>query len=354
VSALIGGALYSFSTATVYNLAVAETLEDREQALRRYALASLGMSLGWGVGSSAAWPLYYALGPSATAAALLSLAASATALGVGCGECSDLDAIEAMKHPFRTLGFLLPVAAAGSALHTVGMSAYGVGLDRALELLLASERGGRMLYGLFRGGLPMLLEAALRLRSSKLVEKFGGARLLLVSVWLSTLLYGLLPLLPAHAVVAAWFAVVIAFTLYDMALYALVASRVDGLESAAAGALSLASGMGNLAVAALEGWLAVQAVYVLATTTLAAAATGAAALGARRVHSKPRLLPMARVKGRKGVETVAAAILPSKRMDGRTRAISCTMVRNYRRSSAPTGPKSARPSPEPDLEGDFA
>lgn len=280
---LVGGALYSFSTATLYNLAVAGTLEDREEALRRYALAGFSMSLGWGIGSSVAWPLYYAVGPLGAAASVLALVASAAALGAWGGGRDDLDAIEAMKHPFRTLGFLLPVAAAGSALHTVGMSVYGVDLDRALGFLLASETQGRMLYGLFRGGLPVLLEAALRLRGSKLVERFGGARLLLASIWLSALLYSLLPLMPAHAMVAAWFAVVAAFTLYDVALYALVAERLDGLEGAAVGALSLASSAGNLAVAAFEGWLAVKAVYALVAVGLAAAATAPVFAETRRV-----------------------------------------------------------------------
>ena len=279
---LAGGALYSFSTATLYNLVVAGTLEEREEALKSYAVAGFGMSLGWGLGSTAAWPLYYALGPSGAAAAVLALIASAAALGVRGEGDGSAGAIEAMLHPLRTLGALLPVAAAGSALHTVGMSAYGVELDRALGSLLASEAGGRMLYGLFRGGLPVLLEAALRLRSSELVERFGGARLLLASVWLSAMLYSLLPLLPAHAVVAAWFAAVAAFTLYDVALYALVAERVDGLEGAAVGALSLASGAGNLAVAPLEGWLAVKAVYALVAVGLAAAATAPVVAETRR------------------------------------------------------------------------
>jgi hypothetical protein len=279
---LAGGALYSFSTATLYNLVVAGTLEEREEALKSYAVAGLGMSLGWGLGSTAAWPLYYALGPSGAAAAVLAMIASAAALGVRGEGDGSAGAIEAMLHPLRTLGALLPVAAAGSALHTVGMSAYGVELDRALGSLLASEAGGRMLYGLFRGGLPVLLEAALRLRSSELVERFGGARLLLASVWLSAMLYSLLPLLPAHAVVAAWFAVVAVFTLYDVALYALVAERVDGLEGAAVGALSLASGAGNLAVAPLEGWLAVKAVYALVAVGLAAAATAPVVAETRR------------------------------------------------------------------------
>jgi hypothetical protein len=279
---LAGGALYSFSTATLYNLVVAGTLEEREEALKSYAVAGFGMSLGWGLGSTTAWPLYYALGPSGAAAAVLALIASAAALGVRGEGDGSAGAIEAMLHPLRTLGALLPAAAAGSALHTVGMSAYGVELDRALGSLLASEAGGRMLYGLFRGGLPVLLEAALRLRSSELVERFGGARLLLASVWLSALLYSLLPLLPAHAVVTAWFAAVAAFTLYDVALYALVAERVDGLEGAAVGALSLASGAGNLAVAPLEGWLAVKAVYALVAVGLAAAATAPVVAETRR------------------------------------------------------------------------
>jgi hypothetical protein len=283
---LAGGALYSFSTATLYNLVVAGTLEEREEALKSYAVAGFGMSLGWGLGSTAAWPLYYALGPSGAAAAVLALIASAAALGVRGEGDGSAGAIEAMLHPLRTLGALLPVAAAGSALHTVGMSAYGVELDRALGSLLASETQGRMLYGLFRGGLPVLLEAALRLRSSELVERFGGARLLLASVWLSALLYSLLPLLPAHAVVAAWFAVIAAFTLYDVALYALVAERVDGLEGAAVGALSLASGAGNLAVAPLEGWLAVKAVYALVAVGLAAAATAPVVAETRRAASE--------------------------------------------------------------------
>jgi len=79
---LAGGALYSFSTATLYNLVVAGTLEEREEALKSYAVAGFGMSLGWGLGSTAAWPLYYALGPSGAAAAVLALIASAAALGV--------------------------------------------------------------------------------------------------------------------------------------------------------------------------------------------------------------------------------------------------------------------------------
>lgn len=304
---LIGGAFYSFSTATVYNLAVAGTLEDREEALRRYALAGLGMSFGWGIGSSAAWPLYYAVGPLGAAAAVLALVVSAAALGAWSEGHDDLDAIEAMKHPFRTLGFLLPVSAAGSALHTVGMSAYGVDLDRALGVLLASKTEGRMLYGLFRGGLPVLLEAALRFRSSKLVERFGGTRLLLASLWLSALLYSLLPLLPAHAVVAAWFAVVAAYTLYDVALYALVAERLDGLERAAVGALSLAAGTGNMAVAALEGWTAVQAVYALIAAALAVAATGAVAVELKRSFSDLSLtLELREERGRSSLGTVVA------------------------------------------------
>lgn len=302
---LAGGALYSFSTATLYNLVVAGTLEEREEALKSYAVAGLGMSLGWGLGSTAAWPLYYALGPSGAAAAVLAMIASAAALGVRGEGDGSAGAIEAMLHPLRTLGALLPVAAAGSALHTVGMSAYGVELDRALGSLLASEAGGRMLYGLFRGGLPVLLEAALRLRSSELVERFGGARLLLASVWLSAMLYSLLPLLPAHAVVAAWFAVVAVFTLYDVALYALVAERVDGLEGAAVGALSLASGAGNLAVAPLEGWLAVKAVYALVAVGLAAAATAPVVAETRRAAGE-RLFAATLLAGRE-VEAVELA-----------------------------------------------
>jgi len=305
---LVGGALYSLSTATLYNLVVAGTLEDREEAVKSYALAGLGVSFGWGIGSSAAWPLYYALGPSGTAALVLALVASAAALGVKGEGGGDVNAVEAMVHPFRTLGALLPAAAAGSALHTVGMSAYGVELDRALGLLLASEREGRMLYGLFRGGLPMLLEAALRLRSSELVERIGGTRLLLYSVWLSALLYSLLPLLPPHAVVAAWFAVVAAFTLYDVALYAIVAKRVDGLEGAAVGALSLASGLGNMAVAPLESWLATQAVYVLATIALAVAATAPATIGTGGTSSEPRFVAAAlAARETEALELIASA-----------------------------------------------
>jgi hypothetical protein len=88
--------------------------------------------------------------------------------------------------------------------------------------------------------------------------------------------------------VAAWFAAVAAFTLYDVALYALVAERVDGLEEAAVGALSLASGVGNLAVAPLEGWLAVQAVYALVAAGLAVAATAPVVAEARRAASERR------------------------------------------------------------------
>ena len=308
LTALIGGALYSFSTATLYNLAVAGTLEDQEEALRRYALAGFSMSLGWGIGSSVSWPLYYAVGQLGIAAAVLALVASAAALGAWGEGRDDLDAIEAMKHPFRTLGFLLPVAAAGSALHTVGMSAYGVDLDRALSVLLASETEGRVLYGLFRGGLPVLLEAALRLRSSELVERFGGTRLLLASLWLSALLYSILPLLPAHAVVAAWFAVVAVYTLYDVALYALVAERLDGLEGAAVGALSLASGAGNLAVAVFDGWLVIKAVYALMVIAMAAAATGAVAAELKRSSSEPPLtLVEGKVREKSSIKTAVAS-----------------------------------------------
>lgn len=285
-SALLGGALYSVSTATIYNLAFAGVIEDPDGAVRRYALAGLAMSLGWGAGSTLAWPLFYALGPARLAALLSLLVAAAALLASQGGEGGDVGALEAMVHPFRALGALLPVAAAGSALHTLGMSAYGVELDEALARLFDSHAQGRMLYGALRGGLPVLIEAAVRLQLPTLVERLGAQRLLVAGILASAAVYSAVWLLPPQAVVAAWLIVVAAFTVYDGALYALVSERAEGFGGAATGAVSLASGAGNLAVAALSDMLAVQAVYLLAQAALAAAAVAPIALEAGRAEKR--------------------------------------------------------------------
>jgi len=309
--ALLGGALYSFATATLYNLALAEVLEDRERAVRRYAAVSAAMNVGWSLGSTVAWPLFYAAGYAGAGAAvalLTAAAAAAVARGEGRG---DSGVLEALRHPLRSLGPLLPLAAASSALHTVGMSAYGVELDRALARLAGSCRSGRLLYGALRGGLPTLVEAALRLRLPGLVERLGSARLLLASLWLSALLYSSLPLLPAPHVVAAWFGVVAAFAAYDVALYSLLAEVAEGPEAAAVGALSLASGAGNLAVALFGGAAGLGAAHYLSVTALTAAAASLALA--------PSLAPREAASGEVGVsgevgeaEALVAAVVEAE------------------------------------------
>jgi len=274
VFTVLAGLTYAFWSIG-FAPSISAVLTRKKSAGRYFTFYALGGSIGWGIGTSIAWPIYYVFGVEALSI-ILSLC-----FGIGylwqyilypmeATAVARLHPIEIARLGLKKLWYFTLAIIFGTAGFLMGTTVLAVRLTYNVEDIMQNLVGSippRLFYGIFYGGIPALASIPSRFLAGKLVMKYMPYRLYIFSI-----------IAYAGIITGMWFSSGIVFIIlwltplypfYDTSIYVGASLKVKGIEATASGIVVMAQSLAGLLVSVITSLIPIaHSIYILYTTLL--------------------------------------------------------------------------------------
>jgi len=248
---------YSLFTSIVSVIALSCLIEDRTRIGTKYSRAGLSMGIGWGFGSSLAWPLYLKIGRYGFAVMLSTLYIVSILMilkgYIGKERDASRGLIIGLQHVYSGLSRFIPVLLFSSIGLAIGSNVNALILDSKLRDLFSIFNTGfelRIFYGFFCGTLPVLLGSPLRLIIGRLVDKGYEKTMFTASILTYLILYLILPHTQPVIFIILWMLPVYPF--YDTSIYAIISRSTSRYEATVTGFISTINSLAGLSLLLLN------------------------------------------------------------------------------------------------------
>lgn len=258
---------YAFMHNIAITIALSSVLEDRVNVGKNYSRVGLASGLGWGVGSTIAWPVFLN-----TSIQMFAQIVSATYLlgiilvmiGYG-GKMRDMagDLKTGYIETLKRVKWFTPLMLTSYIGLAVGGAFNSLLMDEKisqLRIILSDGVENRYFYGIFYGGLPVLIGAPTRPLIGRLIDK-GYAREALATALLSYLaLFTVLPFTPPVLFIILWLIPI--YPLYDTSLYSIISWKTERFEASASGFVASITSLAGISILILNTVLTIESIEV--------------------------------------------------------------------------------------------
>lgn len=261
---------YSLFSGIVSVIGLSSVIERRDSVGVRYSYVGMATGLGWGIGSTVAWYVFYKVNRiffGISLATIYLLGVSLIALGYeGKDKSSSKWVFEGIEHIIKSASWLVPILLLSSIGIAIGNSVNSLNLDKKLSSLFSGETSSRLLYGLFYGGFPVMLGLPIRILAGRLVDKKNERKLLAAAFTAYLLLYLFLPY--AHPIIFILLWLVPIYPFYDTSIYALLSRSTKSYESTATGLLASVYSLAGITLLLMNMYLPISNLLVYSALIL--------------------------------------------------------------------------------------
>ena len=237
-----------------YASSVSAVLIEKSSAGKNFTFYALSGGIGWGLGASIAWPIYYTLGIEAISIIL--------SLCFGIGYLWQFiryprEAVYAIKlHPIEIarIGLEKPryftlAIIFGTAGFIMGTTILALRLTYNVESVMPTFFEfikPRFFYGIFYGGIPVLVSIPSRFLAGRLVMRYRPYKLYIFSIISYALIIIGMWFSSGWVFIILWLTPIYPF--YDTSMYVGASMRVKGMEATASGIVIMAQSIAGLVV----------------------------------------------------------------------------------------------------------
>lgn len=269
--------LFTFLAGIVYTLwsigytsSISAVLIEKSSIGKNFTFYALSGGIGWGIGASIAWPIYYLFGVEAVSIML------ALCYGIGflwqftlypreAIYATMLNPMEIARIGLKRLKYFTLAIVFGSMGFIMGTTVLALRLTYNVESVITSFSkfiGPRFFYGIFYGGVPVLMGIPSRFLAGRLVMKYKPYKLYAFSIVLYALIIAGMWFSSGWLFIILWLTPIYPF--YDTSMYVGASMKVRGLEATASGIIIMAQSMAGLAVSLITALFPLaHTVYIL-------------------------------------------------------------------------------------------
>ena len=233
---------------------VSAVLTEKSSAGKNFTFYALSGGIGWGLGTSIAWPIYYALGIEAVSIVL------SLCFGIGylwqyvqypreAVYAIKLHPIEIARIGLEKLRYFTLAIIFGTAGFIMGTTILALRLTYNVESVMSGLFEfiePRFFYGIFYGGVPILASIPSRFLAGRLIMKYKPYKLYILSLILYALIIISMWFSSGWLFIILWLTPIYPF--YDTSMYVGASMRVKGMEATASGIVIMAQSIAGLVV----------------------------------------------------------------------------------------------------------